>query len=292
MISAFYAKGDNMGDKDITEKQLEDYDDVFADIINVLLFDGKRVVDENDLEDVMAKTQFKDDGGKIHEQERDNAKLCRKQKVSFALFGLENQTRIDVKAPLRVISYDGASYKSQLLREEVNYPVITLVLYFGEEHWAKSTRLSDCVSVPTELESYFNDYKINVFEIAFLSKETIDKFTSDFKCVAEFFSEKRKNKDYVPDSKDTIRHIDEVLKLLSAVTGDNSYELVNKNSERKVTNMCEVAERLKNSGRAEGEAKGKVEVYLEIGLNVSDIADKLNLTTDEVQEIIDREHLA
>lgn len=31
-------------EKDITQKTLERYNDVFADIINVLLFDGRRVV--------------------------------------------------------------------------------------------------------------------------------------------------------------------------------------------------------------------------------------------------------
>lgn len=31
-----------MGTKDLTEKVLEAYNDVFADIVNVLLFDGKR----------------------------------------------------------------------------------------------------------------------------------------------------------------------------------------------------------------------------------------------------------
>ncbi len=31
-----------MAEKDITEKMLEAYNDVFADIVNVLLFDGKR----------------------------------------------------------------------------------------------------------------------------------------------------------------------------------------------------------------------------------------------------------
>ena len=38
-----------MGEKDITEKTLEAYNDVFADIINVLLFDGKQVVRENEI---------------------------------------------------------------------------------------------------------------------------------------------------------------------------------------------------------------------------------------------------
>ena len=34
------------GEKDITEKILADYNDVFADIVNVLLFGGKTIVDE------------------------------------------------------------------------------------------------------------------------------------------------------------------------------------------------------------------------------------------------------
>ena len=33
-----------MGSKDIVEKTLESYNDVFADIVNVLLFDGDEVI--------------------------------------------------------------------------------------------------------------------------------------------------------------------------------------------------------------------------------------------------------
>lgn len=36
-------------EKDIVEKTLKSYNDVFADIVNVLLFDGKAVVNENEL---------------------------------------------------------------------------------------------------------------------------------------------------------------------------------------------------------------------------------------------------
>lgn len=39
-----------MGQKDITEKQLEDYNDVFADIYNVLVFEND-VIDEKRLRD-------------------------------------------------------------------------------------------------------------------------------------------------------------------------------------------------------------------------------------------------
>ena len=41
-----------MAEKDIAEKTLEAYNDVFADIINVLLFDGKQHIREEELEEV------------------------------------------------------------------------------------------------------------------------------------------------------------------------------------------------------------------------------------------------
>ena len=37
-----------MGTKDSTQKRLEDFNDVFADIVNVLLFDGKQIIKEDE----------------------------------------------------------------------------------------------------------------------------------------------------------------------------------------------------------------------------------------------------
>ena len=37
-----------MAEKDITEKILADYNDVFADIVNVLLFNGEQVISPDD----------------------------------------------------------------------------------------------------------------------------------------------------------------------------------------------------------------------------------------------------
>ena len=48
-----------MAEKDFREKRLEDFDDVFADIINVLLFNGEHRVNENDLESGMPRSGYK-----------------------------------------------------------------------------------------------------------------------------------------------------------------------------------------------------------------------------------------
>lgn len=69
-----------MGEKDIAEKILLAYNDVFSDIVNVLLFGGQEVIQGNDLED---------------------------------------QTSSDSDMPLRVIAYDGMEYRAQLLKKTV-----------------------------------------------------------------------------------------------------------------------------------------------------------------------------
>ena len=62
-----------MAQKDITEKILEAYNDVFADIVNVLLFDGREVLKAEELVDQAPRAAYKADG-KVREIERDVAK--------------------------------------------------------------------------------------------------------------------------------------------------------------------------------------------------------------------------
>ena len=112
------------------------------------------------------------------------------------------------------------------------------------------------VAVPDELKPYFSDYKINVFEIAWLTEEQISHFTSDFKVVANFFVKKRIDPDHVSDDLTEIKHVDEVLKLLTIISGDKRYYEVAKSEKGKVKNMCEVAERLVNKGIEKGIQKG------------------------------------
>lgn len=70
-----------MSEKDIAEKTLESYNDVFADISNVFLFNGKHVIQEDELEDAQPRSYYKADG-RIREQERDVSKYWRGNMMS------------------------------------------------------------------------------------------------------------------------------------------------------------------------------------------------------------------
>ena len=254
-----------MGQKDISEKTLEAYNDVFADIVNVLLFKGKPLVKEDKLEEASPVSYFKTDNGKLHEETRDVAKYwIQNHRVRLALLGLENQTRDDPYMALRTIAYDGASYKQQLtellsesdtkLSEKqvfLPYPVVTIVLYFGNKRWRKPKSLLKTLEVPPELRHYINDYRINLFEISFLSEKQINMFKSDFKIVADYFVKSRKNKNYA-GSQDTLKHVNEVLQMMKAVTGDSRYDQLNdfvNNQKGKTITMCKVLDEIEKKGK-------------------------------------------
>ena len=92
-------------------------------------------------------------------------------------------------------------------------------------------------------------------------------FRSDFKVVANFFVQKRKHKDYIPDDPTEIKHVDEVLKLLQVMTGDERYQTIFQ-KEKGVHSMCDVAERLEKMGMEIGKNTGiheeKIRVYKEL----------------------------
>ena len=153
-----------MGQKDITEKVLEDYNDVFADIINGLLFDGVQEIKPEALENTTVHAQYKAEDGKVHELERDIAKYWKEEKVELAICGIENQSKVEKNMPFRIVGYDGAAYRSQLQQERKKMlPVVTIVLYFGtDRHWNSRKKIKELMEIPRCLDTYVNDYQMLV----------------------------------------------------------------------------------------------------------------------------------
>lgn len=272
-----------LADKDATEKRLEDYADVFSDIVNVLLFDGERRILPDDLLSALPRSVYKADG-KLHEQERDVAKFWKNGHIRIAFIGLENQTEVDADMPFRVISYDGAVYRDEMNADKKGkpknrYPVVTLVLYFGyEKHWDKPLSLKESFAIPAGLESYVNDYKVNLFEIAWLPDETIAKFQSDFRLVADYFSQKRKNKEYDPP-KQEIAHVKATLELFSVLLADDRFlRVYNERTEGRPTKMDAWLDKIENKGREEGE--NRLARLISFLLDKGDVEEAKQVTTD------------
>ena len=261
-----------MAQKDITEKALVWYNDVFSDIVNNLLFDGEPVVKPTALRDTKTHLPYKSDSKDVRDQDRDNCKVWLEEETGFRLsyFGIENETKAEDDEPFRVIGYDGAAYRDQIyyftvedeegnkerLKSTERYPVVTLVLYMGyKKHWDKAKTLYEGFTRPVSerLKPYVSDYKINVFEVAYLTDEQVARFKSDFWIVADYFTQMRKNNNYVPSERQ-LTHVREVLDLMRVLTGDDRFtEHVDEfEKSKEAVTMCKVLDEVENRGISTG----------------------------------------
>ncbi len=220
-----------MGQKDITEKQLEEFNDVFADIYNVLVFE-KNVINENQLQDGATESRYKDDDGMNRDQRRDVMKTYLDEyRMELAFVGIDNQTTVDRYIPVRILGYDYGKYRRQVDEKKFPLvPVITLVLNLSNIQWSKYKSLAEITNIPPEFEPYFQDYKVKVVDVAFLEDSVIEKFTSDFKLVARFFKDRRLGVEEWNDETQ-IKHVEAFIDFITAFTDDPRYQDVKEELE-------------------------------------------------------------
>lgn len=90
-----------MGQKDLAEKNLEFYPDVFADIVNALLYDGKPVVNALTLHPAPTETLYHSKTGRIRNQFHDVSKYLMQNGSIKMPYTLENETRVKYRMVLR-----------------------------------------------------------------------------------------------------------------------------------------------------------------------------------------------
>lgn len=280
-----------MAEKDLAEKKLEDYGDVFADIYNTLLF-KKELIQPDRLQTGTTESIYKSAKDQWKDQRRDTVKEymdC--MNLAIATFGIENQSTIDENEPVRIMGYDYGSYRQQIIDGKKLHPVITIVLNFTDKVWNGKTSLLELMDIPDEFNGFVQDYKVNVFDIAYLEDETIETFTSDFKLVSRFFKNKRLGKDVMDDNTTEMKHPEELMELFSVFTGDSSYEniipdILERKKKGEVITMCTVAQGLMEKGRSEG----RTEQFEKDMLNHIKTLKELDVDDERIKELIMKNH--
>ena len=117
------------------------------------------------------------------------------------------------------------------------------------------------MEISDDLKPFVNDYKINLIDVPRLTGEQVEKFTSDFQIIADYFVQLNENNDYVPKDK-TIRHTDSFLKLMSVLTQDDKYAEMSReiSHDKEGFNMCEVLDKAEARGKAIGALNNTVEI--------------------------------
>ena len=168
------------------------------------------------------------------------------------------------------------------------HPVITFILYSGEEPWDGPERLHDILDftdIPDELREMTPDYKINVIEIRKL-KDT-SAFKTDIRQVFDFIrysEDKDKLKDLV-EKDDYYRNMEaDAYDVVANYTKADDLITTKKYYEREdgKIDMCKAIKDLIADGREEGREKGKEETMI---LTATRMLSSGKYTLDEITYI-------
>ena len=244
-------------ERDIAENNLLEDADVFADVVNVNLFDGIVKINENDLRSMSVVSSYKDLDGTLHKQMRDVFKMVYSLGGCIALIGCESQQDINHIMPVRDMGYTYAAYMKQIqdivadnrknnnsaytkvLHEHQKLmPVATFILYFGDEKWERPLTLMDMLNIPEGETDFWkqliNDYPIKVISIANQQESIRKRYKSDFRIIADYMAyrnDKMKVKEYFQNNNQELVHVEHVLDLLKVLSGDSRFSMIKKRYE-------------------------------------------------------------
>lgn len=209
--------------KDVTQKNLEGFPDVTADILNVFIHGGKQAVQAESLYPAPTETEYAAPGSAMRSQ-------------------LEDISKYEI--------LDGR------IKVQDDFPVVSLLLYWGEGHWSRTRSIRDFFrkqDLPQQLWNLVDDCQLHVFEMRNLSPEVRELFTSDMRLVVDYLAEGNGFRSNRP-----VVHKEALVRLLRALGGDVNVEDTARiltemgiNEEDEIT-MCELFDQYTRRGRKEG----------------------------------------
>lgn len=304
--------------KDISSKILEAENDVFADIFNTLLFGDNEKIIPDYLEDEPSESFYIDKDGNPRNMYRDIYKrYSSTQQLHLVSLGIENESKIERHMPIRVMGYAYTHYKKQLdeynnnkrtllklknsakTQEELDFvssqlkklgefviiPTLTLVLCYDNSKWNQPKTLKGLTN-NNPYAKYMQDYGITVIDIKHLPKDIRQKFSSDFKYIANLLSEGTILEE---DKVNELAHPLETLDMLIAYSGDTRYKEIRKRIHEKSMegakiSMKEFLDELERN-RTIADARTNLELGIDEELVIKFLMKSLSIDQAEATDI-------
>ena len=282
-----------MGKVDTVTKAYMRKNNIFADAFNYLIYEGKPVVDPEQLRELDTTeialpfgSQEKENGQSddLVQKYRDilkSAVVMQEDEVAYILLGIENQTDIHYAMPVRNMIYDALQYGKQvadtaanhrksdksfrkrtsgeylsgLYKEDVLKPVVMLVIHFGADEWDAPLSLHEMMGSQNEkLMHYVQDYRIHLIDPAKLTEKDLKKFTSSLREVIEYIKYSRDKEKLSRILKGNSRMlIDREAALVIKAITNTAIEISEK--EEKI-DMCKAIDDMLSEREARGEIRG------------------------------------
>lgn len=255
-----------------------------ADLLNVYL--GENLIEPEDIQSLDTFGFVRGDGGqKIREMEHDVLKLV-KYKDRYIIVGLEGQDHIHYQMVFRNISYTMEGYRRQLdkIKEKHRadkdlkgdeylsgigkndyvYPVIILVVYFGQKPWDGEKSLYEITQAqkyPEKIRGLFPEFQINLLDIQRFDR--VEEFQTDLKIVFGFLqrrSDKAELKKFVTENQEEFQRMrEDAYDVLEAYSGSVMLKKMKEKYrvEGGYFDMCKALDDMVKEGEERGEERGE-----------------------------------
>lgn len=301
-----------MGKTDVAMKEWLEIPEVFAELFNGAVFNGKRLIDANNLaernSEYVLSMKSRDGKEEYKQKFRDVVKMNNSE-LGLVVLAVENQADVCNIMPVRGMMYDAMAYEKNI-RDIINQnekekkkvpvtkviekgqklmPVVTLVLYTGADEWDGPTCLHEMWNIPEEtkelLKNELNDYKVHIIDANHMTEEEIEKYSDD---VGKFFlvlHMLNQNKS-LKEAEDLTVKYSKTARAIGVVRNRNLYDtLINK--EEGEVDMRQIEDDWFEAGERSGEERGEQKKL--IGM----VCKKLNknkspeVIADELEEELD-----
>lgn len=202
-----------MGAKDIKAKEYMSDNGRFADLCNLVLYNGEAVISASDLEEkdsteALAVLGVNEKEINYQQKLRDllkSAIIKTTETTIFVLIGVENQSDIHYAMPVKSMIYDALNYGSQVKEavkkhtENKDYksnaeflsgfaksdqltPVIPIALYLGADEWDAPVSLHEMFGqIDERLRAFIPDYRVVLVSPNDLMESDLDKLGTDLR---------------------------------------------------------------------------------------------------------------
>ncbi len=283
---------------------------IFADMFNKFLYHGRQVIRPESLIE-MDSTEIvvpygEGKAGVPAQKYRDVLKLMKTDgNIAYCILGCEDQGAIHYAMPVKNMLYDSMQFARQVTkaakshRQEKEHkptsdeflsgfyktdrliPVVTLVIYWGPDRWDGPLTLKEMYTEADDaVMQYVPDYKINLIAPEQMSDDEIKEFQTSLKEVMLYIKySKDKNKlQKVTQADESFQNLDRQAAEVINVTTNS--KLKYPEGKGKI-DMCLALEEMrmdsKREGIREGEIKGAVETYQEVGISLQETSRRVSV---------------
>ncbi len=283
---------------------------IFADMFNKFLYHGRQVIRPESLIE-MDSTEIvvpygEGKAGVPAQKYRDVLKLMKTDgNIAYCILGCEDQGAIHYAMPVKNMLYDSMQFARQVTkaakshRQEKEHkptsdeflsgfyktdrliPVVTLVIYWGPDRWDGPLTLKEMYAEADDaVMQYVPDYKINLIAPEQMSDDEIKEFQTSLKEVMLYIKySKDKNKlQKVTQADESFQNLDRQAAEVINVTTNS--KLKYPEGKEKI-DMCLALEEMrmdsKREGIREGEIKGAVETYQEVGISLQETSRRVSV---------------